>query len=66
MKFLVNGLPYYEADCMFESICEDSFPDAMCPRHWSKDKVCSDENPHECNYLMEWTFLKYSNEKEKY
>ena len=24
-----------------------------CPQYWSKDKVCSDNNPHECLFLVE-------------
>ena len=24
-----------------------------CPQYWGKDKVCSDNNPHECLFLVE-------------
>ena len=24
-----------------------------CPRYWDKHKVCSDNNPHECLFLVE-------------
>lgn len=24
-----------------------------CPRNWNKDKVCSDNNSHECLFLVE-------------
>ena len=24
-----------------------------CPRYWDKYKVCSDENPHECEHFIE-------------
>lgn len=49
MKFIVNELPYYEEFCPLYAICWDS----DCPRYWAKDKVCSDDNPHECQFLIE-------------
>lgn len=54
MKFLVDELPYYNNDCILADICEDRFSKDECPRHWDKEKVCSDTNPHQCNYLIEW------------
>lgn len=53
MKFMVDQLPYYGEFCPFWMTCGDNANDDKCPRYWSKYKVCSDENPHECNYLME-------------
>lgn len=53
MKFLVDSLPYYGADCqlwMHDMCCPY---DDECPRYWSKDKVCSEDNPHECWWLKE-------------
>jgi hypothetical protein len=49
MKFIVDELPYYEEFCPLYTICwcHD------CPRFWDKDKVCSDNNPHECLFLVE-------------
>ena len=29
-----------------------------CPRVWDKYKVCSEENPHECELLIELQALK--------
>jgi hypothetical protein len=54
MKFLVDELPYYNDDCILADICEDRFSKKECPRYWDKEKVCSDTNPHQCNYLIEW------------
>ena len=52
MKFLVDSLPYYGEFCPFEEKCyEKGHHD--CPRYWSKYKVCSDENPGECEFLVE-------------
>lgn len=54
MKFVVDQLPYYEEVCPFWSICWRDANDILkCPRHWDKYKVDSDENPHECNLLIE-------------
>lgn len=57
MKFLVDTLPYYEGFCPFcecvkvlTCLCSET-PD--CPRHWDKEYVCSDDNPHECEMLKE-------------
>lgn len=53
MKIIVDELPYYEEFCPFWMMCPDHVSDEKCPRHWYKDKVCSDENPHQCHYLRE-------------
>lgn len=55
MKFLVDELPYYGDYCPFASKekCYASVMTNECPRHWDKYKVCSDENPHECELLKE-------------
>ena len=56
MKFLVDSLPYYGEFCPFEEGCYERAlveGHSDCPRYWSKDKVCSDENPGECRFLVE-------------
>lgn len=57
MKFIVNELPYYGELCPFYTfcnmMCEDSSIADKCPRYWSKYKVCSTDNPHECWLLIE-------------
>lgn len=52
-KFIVDELPYYEDDCILFLIglCEPDYED--CPRYWTKYKVCSEDNPHECIWLKE-------------
>lgn len=55
MKLIVDSLPYYGELCPLGGplgeprycFSED------CPRHWSKEKVCSPGNPHECEWLKE-------------
>lgn len=56
MKFLVDSLPYYGGACPFLSnnLCID-FVYGECPIFWGEDKVCSDGNPHECEWLKEIT-----------
>lgn len=51
MKFIVDSLPYYGGTCPFCSYCDTIEED--CPRKWSKEKVCSPDNPRECCYLRE-------------
>ena len=53
MKFLVDELPYYGEECPFwtHGMCYSS--DNECPRCWSKSKVSSEDNPHECDCLKE-------------
>lgn len=51
MKFFVNELPYYNEDCPFEDKCCSS-PE-NCPKNWNKYKVSGDNNPHECEHLIE-------------
>lgn len=54
MKFLVDSLPYYGIYCPLCDICSYDDTD-KCPRNWDKYKVASDENPHECIFLIEQT-----------
>lgn len=51
MKFLVDELPYYNDFCPLQG--ELCFYPIDCPKYWSKEKVCSDDNPHECSMLKE-------------
>lgn len=55
MKFIVDSLPYYGGECpfsvLYDSICYEN--KTNCPRHWDKEFICSDDNPHECKYLKE-------------
>lgn len=57
MKFLVDTLPYYGDYCPFSTQSDASAccfaSDSECPRYWNKEKVCSNENPHECELLRE-------------
>lgn len=53
MKFIVDELPYYREECPFYEMCQDSIYADKCPRYWNKYKICSDDNPHECNLLIE-------------
>lgn len=53
MKFIVDQLPYYGDDCPFFEMCFYHDDHDACPRYWSKYKVTSDSNPHECEYLFE-------------
>lgn len=55
MKFVVNQLPYYGEPCPLGTMCSKNLPkyDYDCPRYWDKYKVCSGENPHECEHLIE-------------
>ena len=58
MKFVVDELPYYGEFCPFWEMCYDSASDDKCPQNWSKYKVCSDDNPHECRFLIEACLIK--------
>lgn len=53
MKFVVNQLPYYGELCPLWTMCSKNAKEHECPRYWDKYKVCSDENPHECEHLFE-------------
>lgn len=53
MKFLVDQLPYYDGACTFWRMCWNNTSKEHCPRFWDKYKVTSDENPHECDFLVE-------------
>ena len=53
MKFVVDELPYYGDFCPFLDTCYDSASNDRCPQQWSKYKICSDDNPHECRFLIE-------------
>lgn len=48
---------YYDEYCPFASKekCYVSVMIDKCPRHWDKYKVCSNENPHECELLKEFS-----------
>lgn len=52
MRFLVDSLPYYYCHCPFMDDCIDNGT-VDCPRCWSKEFVCSEENPHYCRKLRE-------------
>lgn len=52
VKIVVDDLPYYGKRCPFITACSDSFSN-RCPRFWGKDEICSDDNPHECLFLVE-------------
>ena len=52
MRFLVENLPYYYDNCPFVDDCIDAGT-MNCPRHWDKEFVCSDENPHCCRWMRE-------------
>lgn len=64
MKFIVDSLPYYGDDCPFcvpeyDSIRYIGYVDRVkCPRYWDKYFICSDDNPHECEYLIEYDKYK--------
>lgn len=53
MKFVVNQLPYYGELCPLWTMCSKNAKGHERPRYWDKYKVCSDENPHECERLIE-------------
>lgn len=52
MKFIVDSLPYYGDDCPYGSICYEN--KTNCPRYWNKEFICSNDNPHECKFLIEF------------
>mgnify|MGYP003546310052 CR=1 FL=1 len=53
MKFIVDILPYYGDECPFcNSICYEN--ETNCPRYWDKEFVCSNDNPNECEFLIEF------------
>lgn len=60
MKFIVDSLPYYMQRCPFSAPESDSMccfcyeGRAKCPRYWDRHFICSDDNPHECEYLIEF------------
>ena len=58
MKFVVDELPYYGEFCPFWEMCYDSGSDDKCPQQWNKYKICSDNNPHECRFLIEACSVK--------
>lgn len=58
MKCVVDELPYYEGFCPFREMCYDNASNNKCPQHWSKYKICSDDNPHECRFLIEACLIK--------
>lgn len=56
MKFIVDSLPYYGDKCplsaSYDSICYEN--KTKCPRYWDKEFICSNDNPHECELLIEF------------
>lgn len=54
MKFIVDSLPYYGDSCSFASACLNRQDRDKCPRYWNKYFICSDDNPQECKYLIEF------------
>ena len=40
-------------DVYKRQMCSKNAKEHECPRYWDKYKVCSDENPHECEHLIE-------------
>lgn len=61
MKFIVDTLPYYQDSCPFsfadnlgQTICPCCDTEEKCPRFWNKYKVCSEDNPCECEMLIEY------------
>lgn len=65
MKFVVDELPYYEEFCPFREMCYDNASNDKCPQHWSKYKICSDDNPHECRFLIEACLVKPAEPKRE-
>lgn len=63
MKFVVDELPYYGDPCQIWMMCSKNANEHECPRYWDKYKVCSDENPCECEYLIEMNKLYQHNQK---
>lgn len=62
MKFIVDSLPYYGGECPFDTPKYDSVCRmTKCPQIWDKEFICSENNPHECEYLIE--FDKYMESK---
>lgn len=69
MKFIVDSLPYYMDSCPFNyidswgyTLCPYRDSKTKCPRYWDKEFICSNYNPHECNFLIEFDkFLKENN-----
>ena len=53
MKFVVDELPHHGEFCPFWELCYDSGSDDKCPHQWNTYKICSDNNPHECRFLIE-------------
>lgn len=71
MKFVVDSLPCYGDDCPFTFNLEDSYGYGLCsyknnkkcPRYWDKEFICSENNPHKCEYLIEC--IQYKGESYK-
>lgn len=63
MKFVVDNLPYYRDPCPLWMLCSKNLNEHECPRYWDKYKVCSDENPCECEHLIEMKTLYQHNQK---
>lgn len=52
-KFIVDELPYYGDLCFLDNIGLCNHLIEECPKYWDKEKVRSDDNPHECIWLKE-------------
>ena len=63
MKFIVDQLPYYGELCPLWTMCSKNAKEHECPRYWDKYKVCSDENPHECEHLIETELITMTEEE---
>ena len=52
-KFIVDELPYYGDLCFLDNIGLCNHLIEECPKYWDKEKIRSDDNPHECIWLKE-------------
>lgn len=66
MKFIVDTLPYYGDECPFsakyDNICYEN--KIKCPRYWDKEFICSNDNPHECTFLIEYNAYRERKDTE--
>lgn len=55
MKTIVDSLPYYGEFCPYakSDFCTDKSSLNFCPRFWSKHFIASENNPHQCSYLID-------------
>ena len=72
MKIIVDELPYYGESCPFDfggswgyELCPYRNDEEKCPQYWSKEKVCSPNNPGECERLIEYDeFIRRTEENQ--